>query len=57
MEKKKAPILGRATGIAAIAAAARALAPGPRGLAELDFNNDGRIVRAEIQQGGRRRGG
>lgn len=57
MDRKKALILGGggAAGIAALAAAAWALAPGPRGLAELDFNRDGRIVRAELQQGARQR--
>ena len=57
MEKKKALILGAggAAGIAALAAAAWALASGPRGLAEFDFDNDGQIVRAELQQGARQR--
>lgn len=57
MEKKQVLILGAggAAGIAALAAAAWALTPGPRGLAGLDFNQDGRIVRAEIQQGARQR--
>lgn len=57
MDRKKALILGAggAAGIAALAAAAWALSPGPRGLAGLDFNRDGQIVRAEIQQGARQR--
>ena len=56
MQKKQALILGAGgVGFAALAAAAWALAPGPRGLAGMDFNGDGRIVRAELQQGARQR--
>lgn len=57
MEKKRILMIGAggAAGLLAIAAAGFALAPGHRGLAELDANGDGRIVTAEVQQGARQR--
>jgi hypothetical protein len=58
MQKKKALIWGGggAAAIVAIAAAAFALAPDhPRGLAALDFNHDGQVTNAEIQQRARQR--
>src|SRR5687767_9390104 len=57
MEKKRILMIGAggAAGVLAIAAAGFALAPGPRGLAALDADEDGRIVTAEVQQAARRR--
>jgi hypothetical protein len=57
MEKKRILMLGAggAAGVLAIAAAGFALAPGHRGLAALDADEDGRIVTAEVQQAARRR--
>ncbi|HET9427080.1 MAG TPA: hypothetical protein VFO69_01845 [Allosphingosinicella sp.] len=58
MEKKKAlrRVAGGGISLLALAAAAFALAPGPKGrLIALDLDRDGQVANAEIQQSARQR--